>query len=297
MTSAPYREVMVSPRAGTILRAFAAVALLASPGVTDVARADPVPAAPAPPFRIGLIGDSGYNAQGEQNFLRIRDSMNAAGLAFSVHDGDIWMGGTDCNDDRLRQVKTVLNGFKTLVYTPGDNEWVDCPQGSDGRLPAIRRIFFSAQQSLGTAPIPQRRQVGTPENARWEWGGVVFATLNVPGPSGGGPATPADLVWLDNTFDRAEAIKAPAVMIIWQDDPTDGSSPALVAKLKRRALAFRKPVMLVHGDTHRYKLDNPWREVRNLTRLETFPTFTPEWVKILVDPASPAVFTVARMRG
>jgi hypothetical protein len=223
--------------------------------------------------------------------------MNAAGLAFTVHDGDIWMGGTTCSDDRLRRIKAFLNGFRTLVYTPGDNEWLDCPQGPNGRLPAIRRIFFSEPRSLGVAPIPQRRQDGTPENARWEWGGVVFATLNVPGPSGGGPAAWANLTWLDKTFDRAEAIGAPAVMIIWQDDPTDGSSPALVARLKKRAAAFRKPVMLVHGDTHRYKLDNPWRDIRNLTRLETFPTFTPEWVKVIVNPASPAVFTVARMRA
>jgi hypothetical protein len=277
-----------------MLRAVAALALVASAGLTTVARAAPTP---APPFRIGLIGDTGYNAEGERNLLRVRTHANAAGLAFVVHDGDIWMGGTYCNDERLRRVKAVLDGFRTLVYTPGDNEWLDCPQGPNGRLPAIRRTFFSAPQSLGTAPIPQRRQDDVPENARWEWGGVVFATLNVPGPSGGGPTAQADLVWLDKTFDRAEATGAPAVMIIWQDDPTDGSSPALVAKLKKRAAAFRKPVMLVHGDTHRYKLDNPWRDIRNLTRLETFPTFTPEWVKVIVNPASPAVFTVARMRA
>lgn len=285
---------MVSVRIPALL---AALALVVAAGVTTVARADPAPAPPGPPFRIGLIGDTGYNAEGERNFARIRESMNAAGLAFSVHDGDIWMGGTACSDDRLRRVKAFLNGFRTLVYAVGDNEWLDCPQGPDGRLPAIRRIFFSAPRSLGTAPIPQRRQTGTPENARWEWGGVIFATLNVPGPSGGGPAAGANLVWLDNTFDRAQAMKAPAVMIVWQDDPTDGSSPELVARLRKRAASFGKPVLLVHGDTHRYKLGNPWPEVRNLTRLETFPTFTPEWVKLIVNPASPAVFTVARMRA
>jgi hypothetical protein len=151
--------------------------------------------------------------------------------------------------------------------------------------------------SLGAQPIPQLRQAGVPENARWELGGVVFATLNVPGPNGGGPTTGANHTWLDKAFDRAVAINAPAVMVIWQDDPTDGSSPALVARLRKRAAAFGKPVMLVHGDTHQYKLDNPWKDTPNLTRLETFPSFTPEWVKVIVNPASPAVFTVARMRA
>ena len=282
---------MVSCRAGAIV---GALVLVVSAGLTTVAGAAP---SPTSPFRIGLIGDTGYNAEGERNFSRVRESMNASGLDFVVHDGDIWMGGTACNDDRLRRVKAFLNDFRSLVYTPGDNEWLDCPQGPNGRLPAIRRIFFSEPQSLGWSPIPQRRQPEAPENSRWEWSGVVFATLNVPGPSGGGPVHWANVAWLDKTFDRAEASSARAVMVVWQDDPTDGSSPELVARLKKRAARFGKPVMLVHGDTHRYKLDNPWKEVRNLTRLETFPTFTPEWVKVIVHPNSPAVFTVVRVRA
>jgi len=284
---------MVTLRARALL---AAVVLVTTTGVTTVARAVSAPPPPVP-FRIGLIGDTGYNAEGQENFLRIRRATNAAGLSFVVHDGDIWLGGTTCNDERLRQVKADLNGFQTLIYTPGDNEWVDCPQGQNGRLEAIRRVFFGQPMSLGTQPIQQRRQAEVPENARWEWGGVVFATLNVPGPSGGGPTVWPDLAWLDKTFDRAQEVKAPAVMIIWQDDPVDGSSPELVARLRKRAAAFGKPVMLVHGDTHHFRLDNPWKGTPNLTRLETFPSFTPEWVKIVVNPASPGVFTVARMRA
>jgi hypothetical protein len=267
--------------------------------VVSVLGRSPVAAESAPgpaTFRVGFIGDTGYNAEGEANLLRVREAANSAGLAFVVHDGDIWMGQTRCDDDRLRQVKAVLNGFRTLVYTPGDNEWQDCPS-PDGRLPAIRRVFFSQPTSLGTQPVPQYRQKDFPENARWERGGILFATLNVPGPYGGGPAAEANVAWLDGTFDRAAAIKAAAVMVIWQDDPVDGSSAALVARLKQRSLAFRRPVVLVHGDTHRFKLDNPWRDVRNLTRLETFPTFTPEWVKVIVNPTKPEVFSFARMRA
>ena len=282
---------MVSERAGAALATLALVALVNAPAVP--ARAS---ASRRTSFRVGLIGDSGYDDQGQVNLHRVRESANAAALAFVVHDGDIWLGGSRCTDERLRQVKTVFDGFRTLVYAPGDNEWQDCPN-PDGRLPAIRRVFFSQAGSLGTRSIEQRRQPDFPENARWEHNGVVFATLNVPGPAGGGPAAAADLAWLDATFDRAQAIGAAAVMVIWQDDPTDGSSAPLVARLKRRSATFRKPVVLVHGDTHRFKLDNPWKDVRNLTRLETFPTFTPEWVKVIVDPTRPEVFSFARMRA
>jgi hypothetical protein len=85
--------------------------------------------------------------------LCIQEAANSAALAFVVHDGDIWLGGSWCGDERLRQVKGELNGFRSVVYTPGDNEWQDCRNGADGRLPAIRRIFFSSALSLGTQPV------------------------------------------------------------------------------------------------------------------------------------------------
>jgi hypothetical protein len=56
-------------------------------------------------------------------------------------------------------------------------------------------------------------------------------------------------------------------------------------------------VVLVHGDTHQFRLDHPWKDTPNLTRLETYPGFTPQWVKATVDPASPKVFSFASMRG
>ncbi|HEV7861076.1 MAG TPA: hypothetical protein VGR20_00190 [Acidimicrobiia bacterium] len=276
------------------MRMWAKLSLMAALLLT-VGTTPPVRAA-AGAFQIGLIGDTGYTPDGETNLLKVRGSANASGLAFVVHDGDIWQGGTPCSDDRLRRVKAVLNGFTTLVYTPGDNEWQDCPDPA-GRLPAIRKVFFSTAMSLGSRPIAQVRQQSVPENARWERGGVVFATLDVPGPGGGGPTTGADGAWLDATFDRATAVHAAAVMIIWQDDPTDGSSSALVARLRRRAAAFTKPVVLVHGDTHQYKLDHPWKDTPNLTRLETYPGFTPQWVKATVDPAAPGVFRFSTVRG
>ena len=248
--------------------------------------------AASPAFRVGFIGDTGYSPGDDGNLLRMRASTNASGLAFVVHDGDTQKGTTPCSDGRLRAVKREFDGFATLVYTPGDNEWQDCPNGSPSAwLLDIRRTYFSTGNSLGVQPINQWRQsAAVPENARWERGGVVFATLDVPGPDGGGPVG-ANLAWIDATFDRATATGAPAVVIIMQDDPTDGSSANLIALLKRRAAAFRRPVLLVHGDTHVHKLDHPWRDAPNITRLETFPGFTATWVQATVNPASPGVFS------
>ncbi|HTC82474.1 MAG TPA: hypothetical protein VK848_13145 [Acidimicrobiia bacterium] len=73
----------------------------------------------------------------------------------------------------------------------------------------------------------------------------------------------------------------------------DGNLLKVRASANASGLAF-----VVHdGDTHHYRLDHPWKDAPNLTRLETYPGFTPQWVKATVSPSSPAVFSFVTMRG
>jgi hypothetical protein len=253
----------------------------------------PLPAAaPSAPFQIGAIGDTGYSSSQDAALLKVRKSMAGRSLAFTVHDGDIQLEGSPCTDQRLNYVKGVFDGFAApFIFTPGDNEWNNCSD-SKGRLAAVRRIFFPTNETLGQRRFTVERLSPAVENARWQVGGVYFATLNVPGPSGGGN-TAVNNAWLNATFDAAEAAGAPGVMIVWQDNPfADGTSGTLIATLKRRATAFGRPVVLVHGDTHSHTLDHPWKDVPNFTRLETYSGADGgRWVLVTVDPASPQVFS------
>jgi len=109
-------------------------------------------------------------------------------------------------------------------------------------------------------------------------------------------SSPATAAWLEATFDRAERDGSSGVVLIWQADPTvggfDNAFKYLVNELKRRAKAFGKPVVLVHGDTHTYRIDKPWPEVPNLTRVETHALVDPNyWIRATVDPNDPEVFT------
>ena len=185
------------------------------------------------------------------------------------------------------------------------------------------------------------------ENRRWTFKDVTFATLNVQGScnnrcsSGAGDLAgdeaefqarnQADIAWLDQTFDKAIARHSAGVMIIWQADAgfdpagfqgapkrdsktlaeTDGNPDGFVdilSELRTRTIAFKKPVVLVHGDSHYFMIDKPLldssgRRVENFTRVETFGDHTgidpahPEWdtndvhwVKALIDPESRDVF-------
>ncbi|MDQ1518729.1 MAG: hypothetical protein QOE80_4559 [Actinomycetota bacterium] len=281
---------MPSFRRRPSLVALAAVTLLS--GVGALGGAAPAQAAGSS-FQIGLIGDTGYSSGQDNDLLAVRTSMARSSLAFVAHDGDIAEEGFACTDSRLQYVRDVFNGFAApFVYTPGDNEWSNCP-GSTARLSAIRRIFFASSQTLGKSKMSVSRQSGTPENARWSRSGVYFATLNVPGPSGSGGPTSADVSWLNGTFDAAEAAGAAGVMIIQQDNPFSGGTPAaLLSTLKRRTVQFGKPVVLVNGDTHIHRVDKPWKDVPNFTRVETFANGgSRKWVKATVNPASPGVFS------
>jgi hypothetical protein len=249
-------------------------------------------------FRIALLGDTGYTSAEDQLLLRTRTAISSRPYAFVVHDGDIQNPMGPCTDERLAYVHEVFDGFSVpFVYTPGDNEWADCPDPAE-RLAAIRQRFFTNDLSLGQRRLSLTRQAAPfVENARWTAGNVVFATLNVPGPtgrsSGAQGLSEANIAWLDAAFHAADAQHSPGVMIIWQDDPFDVNSGSdLEDRLIDRARAFGKPVVLVHGDTHVYRLGRPWQQAPNLIELETFALDqTDWWVEVTVDPASSDVFS------
>jgi hypothetical protein len=136
----------------------------------------------------------------------------------------------------------------------------------------------------------------------------------------------ADIQWLKDTFAEAAAQKSAGVMIIWQADPgfdTSGYQGApkrnpttlaetdvpaaqdgfqsLLLELRKQTIVFAKPVVLVHGDSHYFRVDRPLMDstgltVQNFTRVETFGDHQEQgvnnvhWVKALIDPNSKDVF-------
>ncbi|MGH9023569.1 MAG: hypothetical protein ACRDV9_10795 [Acidimicrobiia bacterium] len=264
-------------------------------------------ASPTPPsFEVGLVGDTGYSAEQKNDFLDVRDHMAGHPLSSVVHNGDIWEAGTACTEENFEEQRALFDGFAhPFIYTPGDNEWLDCPEGASRRhLSTIRRIFFGTDESLGRSRLLVARQgPNFVENARWSHQGIVFTTLSVPGPDGGGgdfrKRNPANLAWLHQAFDIAQANGAPGVMVIWQDNPFEPNRRSdLLDALEQRARAFGRPVALVHGDTHHFQIDHPFEGLPTFTRVETFAGGDSDrWVRALIDPTSTDVFTFEKMRA
>jgi hypothetical protein len=128
------------------------------------------------------------------------------------------------------------------------------------------------------------------ENVMWTQSGVLFVTVNIPGGSNNdddlwntgafgtvrsapqiqevAQRTAADLRWLDAAFAQAKAFGARAVVIGEQADmwDLDGTGPSIahianyepfIAKIAALTADFAKPVLLINGDSHKFRSDNP----------------------------------------
>ncbi len=308
----------------------AVLAILASPRLAPAQQS----------FSFGLFGDLAYNAGQEPLLDNVLADIARTPLAFVAHVGDLGSPRAgSCTDElwtrRLAQFRALPH---PLIYTPGDNEWTDChaQQGVPGgdpleRLEKLRSTFFQGEESFGRRTLALTRQSAAAatakyrENVRWDMGGVTFLTLHVPGSNNGlgrtaagdvefEERTAANLAWLGAGFAHAKDIGSRAIMVVQQANmfpelppfPGGEGKPArsgfteLRAALAREAIAFGKPVVLVHGDSHYFRVDKPYMRLRsadepaieNLTRLETFGAPHHHWVHVTVDVNDPDVFTI-----
>lgn len=220
-----------------------------------------------------------------------------------------------------------------LVYTPGDNEWTDCHRWTAGRFDPIERLAFLRKhyfsrgpQSLGKALMKLERQSDLmkgfkeyPENARFVKEGVHFITAHVVGSNNNfqvrdGRAIAeffardkANVAWLNAGFDKAIAEKAKAlVLAIHADMFTPGFFRAKKEAfsgasgfkrfgdaLIKKAAAFKKPVLLIYGDSHKYRITRPFRKkAPNVVALQVFGAEQMHAVKVMVDTRTSGVFAI-----
>lgn len=122
----------------------------------------------------------------------------------------------------------------------------------------------------------------------------------------------ANIDWMKSTFAKAKAEKAAGVVLVIQadmgfdlpetEDKNERLDPAydgytnFINAMVAETQAFDGQVLLIHGDTHFFKVDRPLldqaHQIQNFTRLETFGSPDIHWVKVSVDASTPNVFTI-----
>ena len=286
-------------------------------------------------FSFAIVGDAPYNAWEETRFAQMLEEINQENVAFVVHVGDIKSGGSPCSDELYQERKQMFDASRhPFVLVPGDNDWTDCHRKGAGgydpleRLKKLRQVFYPDEKSLGQTALKLERQSERSdarfrdyrENVRWTMDGVLFIGLNVPGSNNNFGRSPqmnaehaergeANAEWLRQGFERARKHGNAAVFVFIQANPdfdlsylrranrADGYA-AFKQELLAHTLAFGKPVVLVHGDTHHFRVDQPLHDpatlkrVDQFTRIESFGSPFVDWIKVSIDPENPKLISI-----
>ena len=278
----------------------------------------------AEPLRFFAIGDLPYRESEEEPLRRLLASAVAQRTPFIVHVGDIKGGSAPCTDANLREIAALFAAQPVpVVYTPGDNEWTDCHRAGAGahdplaRLARVRQVFFEDPRVLRMSELGATRQdPDYPENAYFLRSGVLVVALHVVGSNNGyAPSRPASVAelqareaanrdFLERALDAAKAREAQALVILIQANPLfeRGRGPRGFRRFKEDLVGlmgrFPGPVLLIHGDTHRFRHDRPLIDPATgspfdrLVRVEVPGSPTVGGVWITVDPRAPDPFGV-----
>jgi hypothetical protein len=244
-------------------------------------------------FSFVALGDMPYNLPEDYaKFDRLIAAVNKLKPAFTLHMGDIKSGSLPCSDEVLKRAYDQIQTFEgALVYTIGDNEWLDCHRKAAGGynprelLIKLREIFFATpSKSLGQTPIDVESQaLVTPdyatyvENTRFARNGVMFFTAHVPGSNNGFEAQDPDAAveffardkaneaWIKASFAKAKTDNAKAVVMFVQAEfdesrfpngamPRQSGFTRTLDAIEAGAKDFGKPVLLIHGDEHYFSV-------------------------------------------
>jgi len=295
----------------------------------------------AKPIDLAIIGDAPYGADALAAFPALVDAINKdSKVRTVVHVGDTKAASTECTDEWFWEIHWLFYSFKDpLIYTPGDNEWTDCHRTRSGgydpidRLDKIREIYFDAPgTTMGGRKKSVQAQDGFPENQLWMESRVAFSALHVVGSNNNlvpwfgvnetadqmtrrlaeyNARNNANIAWLDKTFALAAVEDAAGVVLFLHADMASQGGGAdgeeanghleFVQRLAEQSENFGKPVLLISGDSHDFRVDSgvPWFEQYGVDPVATVTQIIVDrsieddsvWLRLRVDPKSEAVFS------
>jgi hypothetical protein len=237
---------------------------------------------------------------------RLIDDLNANELAFVVHIGDITSGQGPCTDEwfeaRKRQFARITHPF---VLLPGDNDWTDCHRSGFDPLERLKhwRELFCFQEKLTL----ERQRGEYCEHVRWQAGGILFVALNVQGSNNNLGRTAAMdkeyearmkavLAWIDDSERVLRGRKLQKIVLLMQANPfnTPRKGPNGFESLLKRVddLVAANPgkVILVNGDSHTYRDDEP---LPGLRRIEPWGSPIVSWLRATISGGDIAVSVAA----
>jgi hypothetical protein len=283
-------------------------------------------------FKFVALGDMPYSIPDDYNrYERLIRAINQTNPSFTIFIGDTKSGSTPCTDQYNEIVKNYFKQFNMpLIYSIGDNEWTDCHRPNAGsydpieRLQGVRKSFFGSAMSQGKRQLQLSRQADLDpryskyvENSMWVKNHFLFVNLHITGSNNNFERddsakqeyyarNQANLSWIDQAFQLASSKKYSGIVLFYQADMfyspnqatdlTSGYRDTLQT-LTTHAQTFKKPVLLIHGDSHRLIIDQPLKSIdqknilENVLRLQVMGAEQVQAVEIQVNPAAQQPFS------
>ena len=216
-----------------------------------------------------------YGDNESKNINSLIDSINEKkDASLIIHLGDTQYWSSQCVDTYSNLQYELMNSLKTpVLFTPGDNDWLDCPNKID-RLGEIRETFFSKDLTLGRNPsiVENQRLRGYPENSRLMKRNVAFITAHVVGENNNFDPyikkntleylnrDDANIDWITESFEKYKDASA-FVLAIHADIFKGKNIPFLYERFAYTLLnlsnKYKKPLLLLTGNSHKFKAYQP----------------------------------------
>jgi hypothetical protein len=286
--------------------------------IVAMSQAAPSMADPAE-FSFAVIAPPRTSVQDDSAFQTAIEETDAENLAFVAVQG-IKASNAPCTDKVYLRQKSLLEKARNgIVVSIAASDWAKCPPDSGkssaiARLGRLRDLFFFDDFSLGESRIPVVRQStiakfrSFPENARWQIGNVMFATINLPSnnnnyvvDAGRNSEFEDRLVanrdWLNRVFTYAQREKAAGLVLFGDSSPFSAANPStsqrdgyaetrkLIASLSAK---FPGKILVVHGQAPA----DPKPGVINWRGNVGELVVSPGWTKVNVDAAQNRLFSL-----
>ncbi len=217
---------------------------------------------------------------------------------FVVHLGDIKSGKVPCIEAVYQQVAKMLSQAAAPVFIiPGDNEWNDC---TDPTLAwKYWNKHFMRFDQRWNHQLPVFRQLEREENFSWVKGKVLFIGLNIVGGRVHNPAEwkqrHADsLDWIHRNL-RRFGDEVMSLVVFGHATPTK-KHVDFFEPFAKEAQQFKKPILYLHGDGHRWIHDRPFA-AKNILRVQVDQGGIAPPVKITVTEDTTNPFQFDRRNG
>lgn len=258
-------------------------------------------------FQFAVTGDVPYTLKEEQTLaLQLVDlEKSGENISFLIHLGDINQASEEtCNHETFSNVHWILRRNSPnipIFIIPGDNDWLDCPNGSDKAWQAWTDNFLYFDQNWDHQ-FNVERLASRPENFSFLIrNSVLFVGLNIPG-----SRNYDSMEDLSNPFEWENRIaeefqwaktqiykyilQLKSIVLFIHARPRDDFHGTFKDGLKELSKELKLPILLLHGDGHTWQYrENSWSDY--ITRVQVDQGGDARPVKVVVkDDDSPFTF-------